>query len=176
MTKHKPNWEYKGSKRIKNCKSAIASGLLAGAGLTGTAIAQDLTVKGWNIFEDDGKLVCVMDRVGNKGYLVRMGEEKQGSDFGYIAVYTKDKPVNICGNVTREVVFDIDGQRFTGTSVGEHRGDWVGAELRSNNPNLGERLAKRYVMTLAPDSDNSIKISLDGTFNAMAATRECNKL
>mgnify|MGYP001826242739 CR=1 FL=1 len=153
---------------IKEFKSAIATGLLAGAGLAGTAMAQDLTpvttVEGWNIFKDDGNLVCVMERVVDNGYLVRMGKEKQGTAFGYIAVYTKDKSVNIFGNVTRELVFDIDGQRFTGTSVGEYRGDWVGAELRSNNPNLGERLAKRYVMTLAPDSDNPIKIILDGTF------------
>ena len=62
------------------------------------------------------------------------------------------------------------------TKVGEYRGDWVGAELRSNGPELGEHLAKPYVLTLAPDSDNSIQMRLAGTFKAMAAMRERNKL
>lgn len=64
----------------------------------------------------------------------------------------------------------------SGTLVREYRGGWIGAELHSNNPELGERSANRHVLTLAPDSDTPIKINFDGTFKAMAATRECNKL
>lgn len=71
------------------------------------------TVEGWNVFKDDRNLVCVMERVVDNGYLVRMGKKMQGTDFGYIAVYTKDNSVNIFVNVTRDVVFDIDGERFS---------------------------------------------------------------
>ncbi|MEP2533650.1 hypothetical protein [Shimia sp.] len=162
----------------KNLKLGLAAGFVAAFGTFTGAMADSTTpvdnVEGWDIYKGDGDLVCVMERVMDNGYLVRMGKEKDGTDFGYIAVYTKDKDAKIYGNVTRDVVFDIDGTRFTGRSVGEFRNDWRGAVLRSNDSLLGEKLAKRYVMTLSPDSDGPVEISLDGTFKAMAATRECN--
>ena len=45
-------------------KSVVAAVLLAIAGLAGATITQDLTpvatVDGWDIYKDDGDLVCVL--------------------------------------------------------------------------------------------------------------------
>lgn len=135
------------------------------------------TVEGWSIFGETKKLGCVMERVVDTGFLVRMGKIKETNKFGYLAVYTQDKDVDIIGGVVEneDVVFDLDGKRFTGTTVGQFRDGWRGASVKANNPDFGTALAKSYVLTVNPDGDNPITISLDGTFKAMAETQACNQ-
>lgn len=133
------------------------------------------TVEGWDIFQGTEELGCVMERTMDDGYLVRLGKEKAGAPFGYIGVYTQDPKVKIYGGATGDVVMDIDGQRFTGTAVGDlgFREAYRGGYLKANNPQFGEALARKYVLTLNPD-ENPIEISLDGTLKAMAATELCD--
>ena len=132
-------------------------------------------VEGWDIYQGSENLGCVMERTMDDGYLVRLGKEKAGAPFGYIGVYTQNPDVNIYGGVAGDVVLDIDGQRFTGTAVGDldFREGYRGGYLKANNPQFGEALARKYVLTLNPD-ENPIKISLDGTLKAMAATELCD--
>ena len=118
----------------------------------------------------------MMERVVDNGYFVRMGKVKDTNKFGYLAVYTQDENVKVYGNqvADEEVVFDLDGKRFRGTVVGRLlEGGWRGGSVKANNPNFGTALAKAYVLTLNPEGDNPIKISLDGTFKAIAETRAC---
>ncbi len=133
-------------------------------------------VEGWSIYRGAEDLGCIMERTMDDGYLVRLGKEKAGAPFGYIGVYTQDPNVKIYGGVTGDVVLDIDGQRFTGTAVGDldFRDGYRGAYMKANNPQFGEALARKYVLTLNPD-ENPIKISLDGTLKAMSATELCDE-
>ena len=132
------------------------------------------TVEGWNILRDIDRGGCVMEKVNEDGYLIRIGKTEAGAEFGYVAVYTKDKKVNVIGGVTRDVEFDLDGERFYGTAAGDFEsGGYRGGYAESNNPDFGKALAKKYVLTINPNTDNPLKLSLDGTFKAMAATRDC---
>ena len=136
------------------------------------------TVEGWAIYGETDKLGCIMERVVESGLLVRMGKIKETNKFGYLAVYTQDESVEVYGNVVsnEEAVLDLDGKRFTGTVVGRIRdGGWRGGSVKANNPDFGTALAKSYVLTLNPEGENPIEISLDGTFNAMAETQTCNQ-
>ncbi len=132
------------------------------------------TVEGWNIMRDLERGGCVMEKVNENGYLVRIGKTDAGAEFGYIAVYTKDKDVNVVGGVSNDVTLDLDGERFYGTATGDFKsGGYRGGYAEANNPAFGTALAKKYVLTINPDGDNPLKLSLDGTFKAMAATRDC---
>lgn len=132
------------------------------------------TVEGWNIMRDLDRGGCVMEKVNEDGFLIRIGKTEDGAEFGYIAVYTKDRDVNVVGGVTDDVTFDLDGERFYGTATGDFEsGDYRGGYAEANNPAFGSALAKKYVLTINPDGDTPLKLSLDGTFKAMAATRDC---
>ena len=134
-------------------------------------------VEGWDIYAPEGRLDCMMERVMDDGLFVRMGKIKETNKFGYLAVYTQNENLKVYGNVVGdEVVFDLDGKRFRGQVVNRLlAGGWRGGSVKSNNPNFGEALAKAYVLTLNPEGDNPIKISLDGTFKAIAEVRACNQ-
>ena len=133
------------------------------------------TVEGWDIYNPEGRLGCMMERVVDNGYFVRMGMIEDTKAFGYLAVYTQDENLKVYGNVVgEEVVFDLDGKRFRGKTVQRLlAGGWRGGSVRANNPDFGEALAKAYVLTLNPDGDNPIEISLDGTLKAIEETRAC---
>ncbi len=142
------------------------------------AIAEDEVyvdnVEGWSILRDVERSGCVMEKVNENGFLFRIGKTEAGSEFGYVAVYTKDKDVNVIGGVSKDVTFDVDGERFYGTAKGDFRsGGFRGGYAEANNEAFGEALARRYVLTINPDSDNPLALSLDGTLKAMAATRDC---
>ena len=132
------------------------------------------TVEGWDILSDTETGACVMEKINEDGYLFRMGKEEAGDVFGYVAVYTTDKNIDIYGNVSNEVVLDLDGERFDAKATGHLRDDeWRGAYVRSRDAEFGEALARKYVLTVDPDSATPFVISLDGTFRAMAATSDC---
>ncbi len=146
--------------------------------LATTALAENQvpvqTIEGWNILRDLDRGGCVMEKVNEDGYLIRIGKTDAGAEFGYIAVYTKDKDVNVIGGVTGDVTFDLDGERFYGTATGDFESDgYRGGYAEASNPTFATALAKKYVLTINPDGDNPLKLSLDGTFKAMAATRDC---
>lgn len=160
-------------------KAGISMLATAGCMLVGTAAFAQTnvpvqTVAGWSIARDTERGGCVMEKINEDGYLVRIGKTEAGSEFGYIAVYTRDEDVNVIGGVTGDVTFDLDGERYYGSATGDFEsGGYRGGYAEANNPKFGEALAKKYVLTINPDGDRPLKLSLDGTFKAMAATRDC---
>jgi hypothetical protein len=155
---------------------AAAPQALAQAQEPARTVGPYTTVEGWDIYAPTEQLGCMMERVVDNGYFVRMGKVKDTNAFGYLAVYTQDESVKVFGNVVAdEVVFDLDGKRFRGSTTNRLlAGGWRGGSVKANNPNFGEALAKAYVLTLNPDGDNPIKISLAGTFKAIAETQACD--
>lgn len=146
--------------------------------LGSAAVAQtdtsDKTVEGWTILRNVETSACLMEKKNEDGYLFRIGKEEPGGVFGYVAVYTQDENIDIYGNVSNAVVLDLDGERFDAKATGHLRGDgWRGAYVKSRDPAFGEALARKYVLTVDPDSKTPFVISLDGTFKAMAATKDC---
>ncbi|MEP2531365.1 lipid-binding SYLF domain-containing protein [Shimia sp.] len=136
--------------------------------------AQGNTVEGWTILRHNESGACVMEKVNEDGYLFRIGKTEAGGRFEYVAVYTKDKDVKLYGNVAKKVEIDMDGLRFPAKATGDLRDDgYRGAYVKTDDPAFSEALARKYVLTVDPDSKTPFAISLDGTFKAMAATSDC---
>ena len=155
---------------------AAATQALAQAQEPARTVGPYTTVEGWDIYAPTDRLGCMMERVVDNGLFVRMGKVKDTNAFGYLAVYTQDENLKVYGNVVGdEVVFDLDGKRFRGKTVQRLLdGGWRGGSVRANNPDFGEALAKAYVLTLNPEGDNPVEISLAGTFKAIAETQACD--
>ncbi|SHK44564.1 Las17-binding protein actin regulator [Shimia gijangensis] len=154
--------------------SLIATFAALGSTAIGQTATGENTIEGWTILRSVETSTCVMEKVNEDGYLFRMGKEEPGDVFGYVAVYTQDENLDIYGNVSNEVVLDLDGERFDAKATGHLRDDgWRGAYVRSRDPAFIEALARKYVLTVDPEGKTPFAISLDGTFKAMAATRDC---
>lgn len=131
------------------------------------------SVEGWNIVRGVEGNGCFMEKVNKDGYLVRIGKTEAGSEFGSIGVYTKDKDIYVLEGETKDVEFDLDGERFFGTANGATWNGYRGGIARANNPDFGQALAKKYILTINPEKKTPLVIDLAGTFKAMAATRDC---
>lgn len=130
-------------------------------------------VEGWSIVRGLEGNGCFMQKVNEAGYLVRIGKTEAGAEFGSIGVYTKDKDIYVLEGETKDVEFDLDGERYFGTANGAKWNGYRGGIARANNPSFGQALAKKYVLTINPEKKTPLVIDLKGTFKAMAATRDC---
>jgi|GEM_PF-307596 len=141
------------------------------------AFAEDFvqvsSVEGWNVVRGLEGNGCFMEKVNEQGYLIRIGKTEAGGEFGSIGVYTKDKDIYVLEGETKDVEFDLDGERFFGTANGATWNGYRGGIARANNPDFGQALAKKYILTINPDKKTPLVIDLAGTFKAMAATRDC---
>lgn len=156
-------------------KSAAGLALFVAASMPAAAeeFVPVAAVEGWNIVRDLEGNGCFMQKVNEAGYLVRIGKTEAGAEFGSIGVYTKDKEIYVLEGETKDVEFDLDGERFFGTANGAKWNGYRGGIARANNPNFGKALAKKYVLTINPENKTPLVIDLKGTFKAMAATRDC---
>lgn len=164
--------------KLIKLKQAL-SGLALGLTLSGGALAEEYTalatVEGWTITRGIEQGGCMMQKVNSDGYLVRIGKTAAGHNFGRLAVYTSDKKAYVLEGETKDVTFDLDGERFYGKATMDATGGgYRGGFAETNNPAFGEALAKKYVLTINPDSKNPITIDLKGTYKAMEAVIECD--
>jgi lipid-binding SYLF domain-containing protein len=159
---------------IKTTAASLAMCLTAAA----PAFAEDFvslaSVESWNIVRGTETNGCFMEKVNEQGYLIRIGKTEAGGEFGSVGVYTKDKDIYVLEGETKDVEFDLDGERFYGSADGATWDGYRGGIARANNPAFGDALARKYVLTINPDKKTPLVIDLKGTFKAMDAVRACD--
>jgi hypothetical protein len=155
---------------------AIAAVVTLGAS---QAFAQDKfafydTVDGWNVFKDNEKLSCFIEKSDEMSNVVQMGLTKDRS-IAYVGVFTKQE-TNIKKGETGEIGILIGENVYFGESTGM-RGNitegYSGGYILSDNPQFVEDVAKQYVMTVFPETNFAFTINLDGTLKAIEAARTC---
>jgi len=128
---------------------------------------------GWEILiKEDLGPGCLMARKANDTSQVQMGIDATGEKKGYIALYTQ-KDANIQSGQKLSVIFDIDGQQFSGEAVGQQIDGYDGAFVWVNNPDFIYELAKKKTMTISPAGRDTLIMKLEGTDAAFKALREC---
>ena len=132
-------------------------------------------VEGWNVFVDNEKKSCLIERADEGKSIVQMGLTAD-SEFGYLGVFTTGD-VGIKKNEKSEIFIDIDGVLFSSTSTGM-KGNitegYSGGYILANNPVFIEAIAKKYVMTVFPGKVGAFQVDLKGTYKAMEMARKCN--
>jgi len=160
-------------------KNAVATSLVF-ALLTTTAIAADKykqvgSEAGWDIYIREGKArgcLLAKDLAGDTQF--QMGINPAEQVKGFMALYTK-AGADISAGDKVSVLFDVDGQKFTGQAVGQQMEGYKGAYVQVNNPDFIYDLAKKKTLTIIPEGREPIKLSLTGTDAAFKALRMCQE-
>src|SRR6188472_2216148 len=149
---------------------------LAFTALTATgAVAQKKygSEAGWTILvKDNMGPGCVMTKSNADGTQIQMGIDATGQKRGYLALYTKANTKAVAGEKL-SVLFDVDGQQFSGEAKGQDDGEFQGAFVWVNNPDFIYDLAKKKTLTISPKGGSLIKVNLAGTNAAFEALRTC---
>ncbi|MBZ9657396.1 hypothetical protein [Phyllobacterium lublinensis] len=157
----------------------FARTVLALAVLTVPCEAQDMFKKygkaaGWDIFvhEKMGPGCLIARQNAKDGAQVEIGIDATADLRGYLALYSK-KPEKITAGEKLSVVFDVDGEQFTGVATGQEIPGFDGASVPFNNLDFIYGLAKKKKLTITAKGRDPIVVDLTGTDAAFKALREC---
>lgn len=130
---------------------------------------------GWDIFVNDqmGPGCLIAKKLPADAH-VEMGFDATGTVRGYLAMYTKADAAVTAGEEL-SVIFDVDGEKFSGKATGQQMAGFRGAYVPVNNPDFIYDLAKKKTLTITPEGREPIVLSLAGTDAAFAALRACQE-
>ena len=132
-------------------------------------------VGGWTIYANQTRGDCLIVRSFGPSS-VQMGVTAN-QDVGYLGVFTKED-IGLQNGTKSKVFISIDGRHYSGEATstsGELTRGYSGGYILSDDPNLKRDLAKRYKMTVFPETKAAFVVDLKGTYKAMAAGRKCLK-
>ena len=132
-------------------------------------------VEGWNVFVDNGRGTCLIERVGDDGVAVQMGLTADAT-FGYVGVFTQ-APTNAEGGKIRTIEIQMGDNRYAGEvaeMAGNLKGGYSGGYVLANDPGFVKDVEQQYVMMVMPEGVEPFEVDLTGTKKAIAAARECN--
>ena len=93
-----------------------------------------------------------------------------------MALYTK-ADANVSAGETLSVIFDVDGQKFSGNATAQQMQGFRGGSVPVNN-RISYILAKKKTLTITPEGRQPIVVSLagsDAAFNALRACQDAQK-
>ena len=132
-------------------------------------------VEGWNVFVDNEKKSCLIERVDEVGNVVQMGLTKD-HDFGYLGVFTK-ADIGIKKGKKQKIYIDLGGNLYWSHATdmkGNITDGYQGGYILANNPEFINDLANKYTMIVFPKKDAAFVVDLTGTLKAMTEAKKCN--
>lgn len=128
---------------------------------------------GWDILvKENMGPGCLITKSNADGTQIQMGLDATAALRGYMALYTK-ADAKVAANEKLAVLFDVDGQKFSGEAKGQVMDGYRGAFVWVNNPDFIYDLAKKTAVTITPAGGNPIIVKLAGTDAAFKALRAC---
>jgi hypothetical protein len=153
---------------------------LAIASLTVTAAAAQTAFKkygseaGWEILINETTKGCLIAQGVGGETQVQMGINPAAEQRGYLAIYTK-RDAAVAAGEKLSVLFDVDGEQFSGQATGQQMEGFDGAYVPVNNPQFIYDLAMKKTLTITPKGRDPIVLSLAGTDAAFKALRTCQE-
>ena len=131
---------------------------------------------GWDIFINEKMGPgCLIARKLNADTQLEMGIDATADpQRGYLAMYTK-ADASVSAGEKLSVIFDVDGEKFSGEATGQQLEGFRGASVPVNNPNFIYDLAKKKTLTITPEGRDPIVVNLTGTDAAFKALRACQE-
>ena len=140
---------------------------------TDTLVRYGNDVEGWTVYANQTRGDCLIVRQDGPSS-VQMGVTAN-EEVGYLGVFTKED-IGLKNGNTSDIFVSIDGQLFKGVATstsGELKGGYSGGYILTDDPKFKRAVAKRYEMTVFPETKGTFVVDLKGTFRAMAAGRKC---
>ena len=152
---------------------ALVIAALTATGAEAQALKKYGSEAGWDIFvKADMGPGCLIAKKTSDVSQVQMGIDATADKKGYMALYTK-KDAGVSGGQEVSVIFDVDGQQFSGKAIGQQIEGMDGAFVWVNNPDFIYDLAKKNALTISPAGRDPIVLSLKGTDAAFKTLRAC---
>jgi hypothetical protein len=131
---------------------------------------------GWDIFVNEkmGPGCLVAKKLSPEVQLEMGVDATSGKMLGYMALYTK-ADANISEGEILSVIFDVDGQKFSGTATGQQMPGFRGGVVPVNSADFIYDLAKKNTLTIIPEGREPIVVSLAGTDAAFKVLRACQQ-
>ncbi len=130
-------------------------------------------IEGWTVYANQTRGDCLIVRSDGPNS-VQMGVTAN-EEVGYLGVFTK-LDIGLQNGTNSQIFVSIDGQLFEGVATstsGELKGGYSGGYILTDDPKFKRAVAKRYKMTVFPETKGTFVVDLKGTFKAMAAGRKC---
>lgn len=132
-------------------------------------------IEGWTVYTNQTRGDCLIVRSDGPSS-VQMGVTAN-QEVGYLGVFTKVDIGLKNGNMS-DIFVSIDGQLYKGvatTTSGDLKDGYSGGYILTDDPKFKRAVAKRYKMTVFPETKGAFVVDLKGTYKAMAAARKCLK-
>lgn len=162
--------------QMKIGAAAVVFAVLTATGAGAETYKKYGSEAGWDIYATGGPdSGCLISRNLTPDTQFQMGIVPEADARGYIALYTKEGTQLGTGEQV-SVLFDIDGQQFTGEATGRQMMDgYTGAFAWVDNPVFIYDLAKKKTLTITPSGGEPIVLSLAGTDAALKALQACQE-
>jgi hypothetical protein len=131
-------------------------------------------VEGWTVYANQtrGDCLIVRDFGPDATGAVQMGVTAN-QEVGYLGVFTK-ADIGIQPGTQSQIFVSIDGKLYSGVSTtADAKGGYSGGYILTDDPNFKRDVAKKYTMTVFPETKGAFVVDLKGTFKAMAMGRKC---
>lgn len=159
---------------IKN----TALGFVIASIAASTALAQPFNPygeeSGWNILVneafDNG---CLIEKVMDDGLQVQIGVDPR-DERGYVAIYVQAEK-GVEDGMSVPVMFDLDGDKFSGDATGGVIDGYQGGYVYFNNPKFALDLAQKQTLTVTPEGRDATVVDLTGSKKAMQAMIACQQ-
>ncbi|RWO29515.1 hypothetical protein [Mesorhizobium sp.] len=136
-------------------------------------VRQGNDIEGWTVYANQTRGDCLIVRQDGPS-AVQMGVTAN-QEVGYLGVFTKED-IGLQNGKTSDIFVSIDGQLFKGVATstsGELKGGYSGGYILTDDPKFKRAVAKRYKMTVFPETKGAFVVDLKGTYKAMAMGRKC---
>lgn len=130
-------------------------------------------VEGWTVYANKTRGDCLIVRTDGPS-AVQMGVTAN-QQVGYLGVFTK-ADIGLKNGTNSAIFVSLDGHLYKGVATstsGELKGGYSGGYILTDDPNFKRDVAKKYAMTVFPDTKGTFVVDLNGTFKAMAVGRKC---
>lgn len=156
--------------------TAVVFAVLTATGAAAETYKKYGSESGWDIYVTEGQdRGCLISRNLTDDTQFQMGIVPEAEARGYLALYTKAGAQVFTGEQI-SVLFDVDGQQFTGEATGRQMMDgYEGAYVWVDNPEFIYDLAKKKTLTVTPAGRDPIVLSLAGTDAALKLLRKCQE-
>ncbi|TIU90182.1 MAG: hypothetical protein E5V74_07535 [Mesorhizobium sp.] len=138
--------------------------------------ASDVLVKyadvgDWTVYTNKTRGDCLIVRQDGPN-AVQMGVTAN-PDVGYLGVFTK-VDIGLKSGTQSQIFVSIDGHLYSGVATQtDANGGYSGGYILTDDPNFKRDVAKKYTMTVFPQTKGEFVVDLEGTFKAMAVGRKC---
>ncbi len=132
-------------------------------------------VQGWTVYTNQTRGDCLLVHSDGPSS-VQMGVTAD-REVGYLGVFTT-VDIGLKNGNQSDIFVSIDGHLYKGVATstsGVLKGGYSGGYILTDDPKFKRDVAKRYKMTVFPETKGAFVVDLKGTYKAMAMARKCLK-